>query len=56
MKEFFDAVSSYGFAVVVAGFLLLRTEATLGKLSESIVKLIETIDDLKLEVRMKGKK
>jgi len=52
MTEFFQAVSNFGFPVVVAGYLLFRFENKIEKLDESMGKLEKAIQDLITEVHI----
>lgn len=55
METFFDAISNFGFPVVVAGYLLFRFENKLEKLDQSIsgqTGLISQIKDLNNEVKI----
>ncbi len=71
IKEILEAISSVGFPIVVAVFVLIRIEPRLNKLAEAINKLIpiikedsintkdvkEAIGGLKLEIaKLNGKK
>lgn len=53
MTEFFQAVSNFGFPVVVSGYLLFRFEGKISKLDGSMNKLERAIQDLIVEVRAK---
>lgn len=53
MSEFFTAISNFGFPVVVAGYLLIRIEGRVEKLTLTINDLKNTIDDLKNEIARK---
>ena len=50
MEEFFTAISNFGFPIVVAGYLLFRSENQIEKLGCTIDELKQSIDDLKTEV------
>ena len=47
MTEFFEAISNFGFPIVVSGFLLLRIEKKLEKVEGSISK--NTISNYELK-------
>ena len=46
MEEILDAISSVGFPIAVAVFILIRIEPRLNKLSENITKSIEIINEI----------
>ena len=46
MEEILDAISSVGFPIAVAVFILIRIEPRLNKLSENIIKSIEIINEI----------
>jgi hypothetical protein len=46
MEEFFAAVSNFGFPVVVAGYLLIRMEKTIQKMTDKVGNLTVAIDKL----------
>lgn len=50
MTEFFQAISNYGFPIVVAGYLLFRFEGKIEKLGDSMSNLETAINDLIKEV------
>ncbi len=71
MEELLDAISSVGFPIVVAVFVLIRIEPRLNKLADALNKLIpiikedsvntkdvkEAIGELKIEIaKLNGKK
>lgn len=56
MSDFFTAISNFGFPVVVAGYLLLRTESRLEKLSSTINELKSSIDYLREELSRNSSK
>jgi len=43
MEEFFKLISTYGFPVVVATYLLIRMEQKLTILNEAIIRLTDVI-------------
>lgn len=47
MEEIFTNIANFGFPIVVSIYLLVRIEGKLNQLSESIIKLSNTIDNLK---------
>lgn len=55
MEEFFNAISNFGFPVVVAGYLLFRFEAKIEKLSEVINTLEGSIEELIKEINRRNK-
>jgi hypothetical protein len=48
MEEWLSAIANFGFPIVITGYLLLRMETKLDKLTEAIQALKET--QLKKEV------
>ena len=50
MQEFFTAISNFGFPVVVAGYLLFRTEKKIEDLTATINELCKTLEKLELEI------
>lgn len=46
MKEFYDAVSNFGFPIVIAGYLLFRFEGKLDRLEDTIQSLTDQISKL----------
>jgi len=56
MTEFFEAISNFGFPIVVAGYLLFRFENKIEKLDDSMEKLKEAINSLINEVRILSNK
>lgn len=46
MEDILSHIGNYGFPMVVSIFLLVRIEGKLNLLSESIIKLSNTIDRL----------
>lgn len=56
MTEFFQAISNYGFPIVVAGYLLFRFEGRIEKLGQSMIHLETAINDLIKEVHTLRKK
>ena len=52
MTEFFQAVSNFGFPVVVAGYLLFRFENKIEKLDKSINSLEGSVKELIQEVKL----
>lgn len=60
MEEFLSSILQNGFAVVVAGYLLVRMEKEIKALKESIDKLTiilqyNTLPDSKMIIDLKGK-
>lgn len=56
METFFEAISNYGFPVVLAGYLLMRFEKKIDKLERSIngrSGLIQVIEELKTLIEQK---
>jgi len=56
MTEFFQAISNFGFPVVVAGYLLFRFENKIEKLDEAMNKLEVAINQLIVEVKANKKR
>lgn len=56
MQEFFAAISTFGFPVVVAGYLLFRFENKIDKLETTIETLTTEIRELKYTVANNRKK
>ena len=46
MESFLNAIANFGFPIVVAGYLLIRMENTIGTLSKDVTGLKEVIDKL----------
>lgn len=51
MEEFLKAVSNFGFPIVVAAYLLIRMEKTIGKLSNDVRELKDSIISLTTNLR-----
>ena len=54
-QVFFNAISNFGFPVVVAGYLLFRNETKMDKLQDTINKLSENIQILTVTINSKRK-
>jgi len=52
MTEFFQAISNFGFPVVVAGYLLFRFESKIERLGDTMGNLEKAIQDLITEVHI----
>lgn len=55
MELFLTSISNFGFPIVVAGYLLLRTEKRLEALENTILGLKNSIDTLNGELIRKRK-